>query len=173
MVSSALSIKEGLALLKSIFNLQVVILGTRADDPDGRWQRSPVEPTSSGWPELIRVCPVFQWSYHDIWGIIRDRQLPFCPLYKEGYTSIGGMSITSKNENLAIRMDRNGEMVVVGYRPAWALSDGSKERDGRRPKEPWGSPATTSSATSCAASPNGEVPPSFSEAPLLESKGHL
>jgi len=32
---------------------------------------------------------IIDWHYEDVWGFIRDRKLPYCKLYDEGWTRIG------------------------------------------------------------------------------------
>jgi len=48
-------------------------------------------------PSLIRVSPVLEWSYRDIWDFLKAAQAPYCKLYDQGYTSIGAMLDTVRN----------------------------------------------------------------------------
>lgn len=65
--------------------------------------------------------------------------MPFCSLYKVGYTSLGALSNTLPNPALK---EENGD-----YRPAWELKDASKERDGRSTTTSTTTVTTTSTAT--------------------------
>nr|CDS20212.1 fad synthase [Echinococcus granulosus] len=121
------TIKEGLARLKKESpNLKAVFVGTRFADPqtDGIVE---VMPTDPGWPEFIRVHPILQWDYADVWKFIRSLSLPYCSLYDVGYTSLGGMEDTHPNPELR-SVDSTGR---VTYQPAYTLKNFSLERSGR------------------------------------------
>nr|CCC95355.1 unnamed protein product [Trypanosoma congolense IL3000] len=115
------SMKECLAQIKAMKGIQVAFMGTRM--ADGCHQRTSVERTTAGWPDLLRACPLFSWSYEDVWGYILTYGLPFCELYSKGYTSLGSADTTLPNTRLC-RVDGT-------FLPAWELVDGRSERYGR------------------------------------------
>ena len=39
--------------------------------------------------QLLKVCPLADWTASDVWNYLQERQLPLLPLYALGYTSIG------------------------------------------------------------------------------------
>ncbi|KAL5960705.1 FAD synthase [Taenia solium] len=121
------TIKEGLARLKHDSpNLRAVFVGTRFADPRTD-EIVEVMPTDPGWPEFIRVHPILQWNYADVWRFIRSLSLPYCSLYDVGYTSLGGMEDTHPNPELR-SVDSTGR---VTYQPAYTLTNFSSERSGR------------------------------------------
>lgn len=86
----------------------------------------PFAPTDPGWPPLMRVNPVLDWSYSDVWQFLRLLSVPFCAMYERGYTSIGLVHDTEPNTKLK---NEDGT-----YRPAWDLADDAEERAGRSAK---------------------------------------
>lgn len=125
-------------------SVQAIFLGVRTNDPHGSTLsvRSPCDP---GWPPLLRVHPILDWSYTDVWAFLRCPALgtpaaryppciggggthgvPYCVLYDQGFTSLGSMHNTCPNPCLA--QDHG----AAPYRPAYMLADATQERAGRR-----------------------------------------
>jgi FAD synthetase len=102
--------------------VQAVLLGTRRGDPNAPGQAE-FCPSSPGWPPFMRVNPILDWAYADVWGFIDGLKLPYCSLYDAGYTSLGSVGSTAPNAALA----RPGG----GFAPARCLADGRQERAGR------------------------------------------
>ena len=98
-----------------------VILGCRRTDPNCQnYQYETL--TDPDWPQITRVFPLLDWSYHDVWKYIDDNSIPVCKLYEKGYTSIGSIHDTFPNYSLF-----NNET----YLHARYLNDSSMERVGR------------------------------------------
>lgn len=106
--------------------LKAGLMGTRRSDPYSENLQF-VQKTDANWPQIMRISPLLNWSYHHIWSYILQRQVPYCSLYDKGYTSIGSTTNTWPNPALAHK-DCFG---CVTYHPAWRLSDASLERAGR------------------------------------------
>lgn len=121
--------KEGLAELvngrgsKESLPMKAMFTGTRRDDPNGRHQQA-FCPTDPSWPPLMRVNPILEYKYHDIWLFLRVFDLPYCQMYDRGYTSIGTTDDTTTNEILWSPLLRR-------YFPPWRLPIGDHERLGR------------------------------------------
>ena len=78
--------------------------------------------TDEGWPSIMRYNPLLDWSYSDVWNYINFYNLPICPLYEKGYTSLGLTTNTFPNYSLF----SNNEFLH-----ARELKDETLEREGR------------------------------------------
>eukprot|EP00752_Nemacystus_decipiens_P013632 g12085.t2 len=120
------------------------VLGTRKGDPNCGVQTS-FTPSSDWMPAFMRVNPILDWDYGQVWTFLRDFGLPYCSLYDEGYTSLGNLDNTFPNPYLRKRADSTAAVPAVGggdkeggdervgdeYLPAYRLLDWSLERAGR------------------------------------------
>jgi FAD synthetase len=102
------------------------ILGTRSDDPNAGSQ-GVYAPSSHYMPPFLRVNPILKWTYGQVWHFLRIFDLDYCPLYDEGYTSLGTVKDTIPCP--ALKKEDGG------YFPAYMLSDWSLERAGRLDKK--------------------------------------
>lgn len=105
--------------------IRAIFVGTRRTDPHGA-QLTHFDRTDGGWPDFVRVHPVIDWHYAEIWAFIRHLDLKYCSLYDEGYTSLGGTSDTHPNPRL-----RTGAQADGQYLPAYQLTEDLEERLGR------------------------------------------
>ncbi|RDW89785.1 FAD synthase [Aspergillus mulundensis] len=104
-------------------SIKAIFVGMRRTDPHGAnltW----FDRTDSGWPDFMRIHPVIDWRYAEIWTFLRHLKLEYCSLYDMGYTSLGGLSNTHQNPSL-------WDPVKEEYRPAYELTDDKLERSGR------------------------------------------
>nr|XP_012143208.1 PREDICTED: FAD synthase-like isoform X2 [Megachile rotundata] len=112
------------SLLSERKNLKASLMGMRSGDP-GSENVEAFTPTDPSWPKLIRVNPILNWSYDQVWKFLLKHNVPYCPLYDQGYTSLGRKSTTVPNPRLR---DPNNPS---SYLPAYTLADESAERQGR------------------------------------------
>ena len=137
-----------------------VLMGTRGGDPDARSLCGPFAPTTSGggWPPVMRVNPLLNVSYVQLWAFLRGAKLDTCCLYEKGYTSLGDIDSSVPNPALKVGVIKTLLTDVVSscvsvcswhgllasatvcycaanadvlYLPAWELLDGDLERAGR------------------------------------------
>ncbi|SGY49101.1 BQ5605_C001g00738 [Microbotryum silenes-dioicae] len=122
--------------------IQAVLVGTRRHDPHGVQHLAPFARTDGGWPDFMRVHPILDWTYKEIWDFLRHPDLTlggskeaglieWCELYDYGYTSLGSTHNTFPNPMLKAIGDTS---VKGGWRPAWELKDETQERAGRDAK---------------------------------------
>jgi len=102
------------------------VLGTRKGDPNCGSQQF-FTPSSTWMPPFMRVNPVIEWNYGQIWQFIKEFDLPYPSLYDNGYTSLGKIDNTFPNPSLK---KEDGT-----YLPAYMLTDWTKERAGREVRE--------------------------------------
>ncbi|KAL1993672.1 hypothetical protein VTN49DRAFT_2341 [Thermomyces lanuginosus] len=112
------------AYLKRNKRIKAMFVGTRRTDPHGEYLTH-FDPTDKDWPQFMRIHPVIDWHYAEIWAFIRHLGIPYCELYDRGFTSLGGMRDTHPNPALAVEGKPNK------FRPAYELMDDGEERLGR------------------------------------------
>lgn len=118
--------KTALSKLKTSHpKMDAILLGTRKGDIS--YQLDYFQRTDQDWPDFMRVNPILDWSYRDVWDYLVKLEVPYCKLYDDGYTSIGSTKNTILNPRLK-RLDDKGEAF---YLPAFSLEDPSDERSGR------------------------------------------
>lgn len=110
--------------MKERNHLTIGIMGMRRGDP-GSENLDTFAPTDNGWPSMIRVNPILDWSYAQVWEFLLKHNVPYCSLYDQGYTSLGAKATTKRNPLL---IDASNP---TQYLPAHTLTDGSVERQGR------------------------------------------
>ncbi|KAF0990535.1 hypothetical protein HZS_6492, partial [Henneguya salminicola] len=102
---------------------RICLMGNRLTDSESK-SGTHFQTTDKDWPKFLRVYPILNFSYTDVWEYINRYKVPYCQLYEKGYTSIGKKSKTAKNENLRI-----GESSQ--FLPACTLSQFASERQFR------------------------------------------
>lgn len=113
--------------LKSHPTVKAMLMGTRRSDP-GASNLNHFCHTDSDWPSVVRILPLLNWSYSDVWHFLRQLQVPYCILYDRGYTSLGDKSKTIQNPLLAVQHNHKN---FQSYKPAYMLQDLEHERKSR------------------------------------------
>lgn len=119
------SLKESISVfLEKNPNVKAMLMGTRRCDP-GAADLLYFCSTDSDWPSVIRVLPLLDWTYSDVWHYLRELQIPYCILYDRGFTSLGDKSKTVQNQSL-LHDER-----LQSYKPAYMLKNPESERKSR------------------------------------------
>ncbi|KAI0249781.1 hypothetical protein BJV78DRAFT_1224822 [Lactifluus subvellereus] len=96
------NMREALELYRARFpTVEAILIGTRRTDPHGATLNFRVR-TDPDWPPFVRVHPIINWSYADVWTSLRRLKVPYCSLYDEGYTSLGSTYNTFRNPALLV-----------------------------------------------------------------------
>lgn len=128
-ISENRDMKSAIAdLLAQYPRLQAFLLGSRTSDFPCHIQMKPFQMTDPHWPQVMRISPLLQWTYAQVWHFLRNLNVPYCCLYDRGYTSIGSKLNTHPNPKL-LSSSKNGETAT--YLPAYMLEDENEERQGR------------------------------------------
>jgi phosphoadenosine phosphosulfate reductase len=100
-------------------NKKAFFEGIRWDEQISRSNESyfSPRPATEFSPEHTRICPILHFTERNIWEAVLHYNVPFCPLYRHGYRSLGACLTTTKNSN----------------KPAWEQDlENTDERSGRR-----------------------------------------
>jgi len=100
-------------------NVKTVVQGLRWDEQPTRKKDEYFEEVAAGelTPAHTRIRPILHFTERDIWDATLHFKIPFCPLYKQGYRSLGAKTTSLKLSDL----------------PAWEQDlENTVERAGRR-----------------------------------------
>lgn len=118
--------KESLVELKEIRpEIKAILIGTRRSDGVYFKDLPPFAYTDGDWPKYMRVNPILDWTFSEVWYFLRILKLPYCSLYDKGYTSIDNTLNTVPNKELFVADEAD-------YLPAWMLKDQASERFSRK-----------------------------------------
>lgn len=94
------------------------IIGVRASESIRRAKR---------WKDVVHdfknkkrifVCPIVDWTDDDVWSFIKERNLPYCSLYDEGFKRLGCIGCPlSGSKNIRLSFAR-----WPGFENAWRMA---------------------------------------------------
>jgi len=76
--------KTALEMLKNETQIKAIFMGTRSSDLPINVKLNECQQTDKGWPQFIRISPLLNWSYSQVWSFLRDMEVPYCSLYDQG-----------------------------------------------------------------------------------------
>lgn len=100
-------------------NIKAMFMGIRWDEQPARKKDDyfVLKEGDRYTPEHTRIQPILHFTERDIWDTTLEYKVPFCPLYKQGYRSLGAASTSLKKSDI----------------PAWEqYLENTVEREGRR-----------------------------------------
>jgi phosphoadenosine phosphosulfate reductase len=80
-------------LNRALRGLAAWMTGLRREQAVTRSEVSKVE-LDADHENILKINPLVDWSYDDVWNYIRENNVPFNRLHKQGYPSIGCMPCT-------------------------------------------------------------------------------
>ena len=116
-------IKHAISDIKKVYGVNAILMGNRKTDPNCS-NLSHFSNTTDNYPSILRINPILDWTYKNVWDYLSSNNYNTCSLYEKGYTSIGLKSNTFPNYNLF-----DGQNFVH----AKYLQNDSEERVGRTP----------------------------------------
>lgn len=117
--------KSGIVQLMKIKPIKAIFMGQRIIDPHClSLQKECNSDVNFGYPAFIRINPLLDWNYQDIWQFLLKNKCDYCKLYDFGYTSIGNQLNTMRNKKL-------WNSKLESYKPAYCLENEQEERIGR------------------------------------------
>jgi phosphoadenosine phosphosulfate reductase len=111
------------------------LLGVRAAESPRRkkqWKMVSVQGKTKG----KALSPILYWSDVDVWDFIRDRKLPYCSLYDEGFKRLGCVGCPAAPSRQAAefkRWPRYEKLWRKAFHQVWERRAGSLQKNGR----PW------------------------------------
>ena len=80
---------------RALKTLDIWFTGLRRDQSGFRQDTPKVSKVEREGRELIKICPLADWSEEQVWAYIKEHKLPYSALYDQGYTSIGCVICTT------------------------------------------------------------------------------
>ncbi len=83
-------------LLRGLAGYDIWFTGLRREQSPTRAGLAPVEPHAlPDGKQLLKVSPLAAWTWKEVWSYLAVNEIPYLPLYEQGYLSIGCRPCTS------------------------------------------------------------------------------
>lgn len=121
-ITLSMDLKTGFRHYKQFINpnLKGVFIGIRQSDHKDKLLKDK-EYSDNDWPFFLRIHPVLEWKYKEIWDFLIGCDFCYCKIYDSGYSSLGLLSNTIKNPFL--------KNINEPYLPAYLLDDDNDEKE--------------------------------------------
>ena len=94
---------------------KAIFLGTRRTDPySGNLDYFAESDHQKGWPKFMRILPILDFNYRQIWDFMRVFEVNYCTLYDQGYTYLGDKTDSVPNPFSRLRKNEG-----LDYKPAF------------------------------------------------------
>ncbi len=128
--------KNGLLYTTKHDDVKFIFMGVRHDDITSNANetiddKKLIHKSDSGYSDFIRLYPIYDFNYYEVWGFILLLNFPYPCLYDQGYSSVGKKSKTFKNINLCYKESTDDDNSKTVYLPAYCLSNSETERNYR------------------------------------------
>ena len=98
-----------------------ILTGVRWEESVKRSKRRMTEACMKDETKMY-IHPIIDWSSRDVWGYIREKKLPYCSLYDEGWKRIGCiMCPNSDMKSHSLRWPRYAELYKKALNKFWQL----------------------------------------------------
>jgi len=115
-----------------------VMTGIRWEESSARGKRHAVEPDNRN-KKLGFVHPIINWASDEVWQFIRERKLPYCRLYDEGWTRIGCIACPFASSHIRRRELDRYPGIENAFRRAFRILWEKGENENRKWKGRWSS----------------------------------
>lgn len=116
------------ALKESSCPGRAVLLGVRAQESVGRSRYTPIRYNSRTRQRL--VSPILNWSEQDVWSYIRERNLPYCELYDQGWKRLGCVTCPLQSFKLLQRSMQRWPRLFAAWKRAGITYFESRQQQG-------------------------------------------
>jgi len=90
-------------LERALSDYKAWITGIRSDQTEQRKKADYIQQLDNG---ITKICPMLDWTNHDVWTYVHINELPEHPLLEKGYLSVGCAPCTQPSEDGDARSGR-------------------------------------------------------------------